>query len=226
LRSCNYYDVFEGTKIYWPDIAKQPRFSNGDAGLYAGNTAYLTPLNSMYVFGVLNSRTLWLVLARLGQSFGERAGSQRYRLFTQFVSRLPVPNASDAKFEAVGALATKITEAARTRYTLHERTRRRVFSDLGVPGKKLNQKLTAWWSLDFPAFRAEIKNVFKQDIPLGERDEWEDWLAERRTEHERLTAEIVRLETELNARVYELFDLGPEEIQIIEESTKYRYGEV
>ena len=48
----------------------------------------------------------------------------------------------------------------------------------------------------------------------------------RRAEHQRLTAEIVRLETELNAHVYALFDLTSEEIEIIEESTKYRYGEV
>jgi len=40
------------------------------------------------------------------------------------------------------------------------------------------------------------------------------------------TAEIVRLETQLNARVYDLFDLTAAEIKLIEESTKYRYGEV
>jgi hypothetical protein len=34
------------------------------------------------------------------------------------------------------------------------------------------------------------------------------------------------LETELNARVYTLFDLSPAEIVIIEASTKYRFGEV
>ena len=40
------------------------------------------------------------------------------------------------------------------------------------------------------------------------------------------SAEIVRLETQLNADVYALFDLAPAEIKLIEESTKYRYGEV
>jgi len=120
----------------------------------------------------------------------------------------------------------EISEHSRTRYELHYKTRRRIVSDLGVPGKKLNQKLTAWWNLDFSAFRAQVKKVFKKDIPLGERDEWEDWLMGRRAEHQRITAEIVRLETELNTRVYALFDLTPEEIQTIEESTKYSYGEV
>jgi hypothetical protein len=34
------------------------------------------------------------------------------------------------------------------------------------------------------------------------------------------------METALNDRVYTLFDLSPAEIKLIEESTKYRYGEV
>ena len=45
-------------------------------------------------------------------------------------------------------------------------------------------------------------------------------------QHDQLTAEIVRLETDLNRRVYTLFDLSVAEIKLIEESTKYRYGEV
>jgi hypothetical protein len=40
------------------------------------------------------------------------------------------------------------------------------------------------------------------------------------------TDAIVRMETNLNARVYALFDLTPAEIKIIEQSAKYRYGEV
>ncbi|MBA2375296.1 MAG: Eco57I restriction-modification methylase domain-containing protein, partial [Rubrobacter sp.] len=226
LRSCDYYGAFEEEKIFWPDIAKLPRFSLGGAGVYAGNTCYLAALSSRYMLGILASRALWFALTQLGQSFGERAGNLRYRLFAQSISRLPIPDASDDDREAIGSLAMRITDEARARYALHERTRRRVHSDLGSPEKKLNKKLTSWWDIDFPTLRSEIKKVFKKDIPLAERDEWEDWLEDRRSKHERHTAEIVRLETELNARVYDLFGLGPEEIEIIEETTKYRYGEV
>lgn len=144
----------------------------------------------------------------------------------QFVSRLPIPGASEEERDAIGALAMRITEEARARYNLHRKTQRRIHTDLGMPSTKLNQKLTAWWNLNFLIFRAEVKKVFKQDIPLSERDEWEDWLEERCGQHKRLTDEIVHLETELNERVYQLFDLTPDEIQVIEENTKYRYGEV
>ena len=73
---------------------------------------------------------------------------------------------------------------------------------------------------------AQVRAAFKREIPLRQRDDWEGWLASRRAEHERRTAKIVRLETQLNVRVYALFDLTPAKIKIIEESTKYRYGEV
>jgi hypothetical protein len=147
-------------------------------------------------------------------------------LIDQYMRPLPIPDVPPGKREAISSLAMEITKQARARYELHVKTRHRILADLGVPGKKLNQKLTTWWNLDFPAFRAEVKKVFKKDISLAERDAWEDWLVGRCAEHESLTAEIVRLEADLNARVYDLFDLTPEEIQTIEESTNYRYGEV
>ncbi|HSN74091.1 MAG TPA: hypothetical protein VL334_03240 [Anaerolineae bacterium] len=80
--------------------------------------------------------------------------------------------------------------------------------------------------LGFAGLLTQVRTAFNRDIPLRQRDDWENWLASRRAEHEERTAEIVRLETELNARVYALFDLSAAEIRIVEESTKYRYGEV
>lgn len=98
--------------------------------------------------------------------------------------------------------------------------------DLGTPVKQLNQKLTAWWNLDLPALRAELHKTFKRDIPVAQRDKWEQWLAARQSEHRRQMAETIRIETALNAHVYTVFNLTPEEIAVVEESTKYCYGEV
>ncbi len=172
------------------------------------------------------SRCAWFLISHTSIPLGERAGIARYRLIDQYIRPLPIPDASALQRDTIGALATQITEQARARYELHRKVRSRILADLGTPGKGLNQKLTAWWELDFPAFRTEVQKVFKRDIPLRDRDDWEAWLQERRDEHERRTAEIVRLETELNARVYALFDLTAMEIETIEASTKYRYGEV
>jgi hypothetical protein len=224
--SVDYWAAFDCPKVAWPDITKLPRYSLLPGGEYLGNTAYFTPSDDASLLGIIASRPLWFVLANIGQPLGERAGTQRYRLFDQYMRVLPIPDAPTADRSAIGDLALAITAEARARYALHQRVRGRVAADLGVPGRGLNQKLTAWWGLDFPAFRGEVQKVFRQDIPLKERDDWDAYLAEVRAEHERHTGEIVRLETELNARVYRLFDLTADEIRIVAASTKYRYGEV
>lgn len=152
--------------------------------------------------------------------------SQIGDLFTQFMERLPIPDLAGTAGRTLGDTAMPVTTLARTRYALHGQARHRIAADLGAPGRQLNQRLTVWWTLDFPGFRAELRKCFCRDTPVRERDGWEAWLAGQRAEHDRLTAEIVRLETELNALVYQMFDLTPAEIAMVGESTKYRYSEV
>jgi len=226
LRPCSYYGEFEHPKIMWPDIAKFPRYSWDDTGACVNDKGYILLPEGPYILGILQTRATWFCIANLCVTLGERTGWLRYQQKEQFISRLPIPEVATADREVIGTLAMTITDHARARYTLHQRVRHRLQVDLGALEISLNQKLTAWWELGFPALRAEVKRTFKHDIPLAARDEWEAWHAGNRAEHDRLTAEIIRLETELNTRVYALYNLTPEEIVIIEKSTKYRYGEV
>ncbi len=232
----DYFEAFEQPKIFWPELGKLPRFSWDADGKFINNKGYIIPDASTSLLGLMQSRTIWFAIKQTCLPLGERAGMERYQLFTQYTEKLPIPAMSDADRTALGALTMEITELARARYTLHQRVRHRLHSDFGTllrqgscgqaPEKALNQKLTAWWTLDFPTLRAELHKVFKRDIPVQERDEWEAWHAAQRADHTRLTAEIVTRETDLNARVYALFGLTDKEIALIEESTKYRYGEV
>ncbi len=231
LRACDYYGAFDKPKVFWPDIAKLPRFSWDESGTYMNNTGYLASTEDPAILGILQSRVTWFTISQIAQPLRLRAGLWQFRLFPQFLGRLPIPDAPAADRDAIGGLAMQITAQAQARYALHRQTRHRILTDLGAAGKGgvtpfLNQKLTAWWELDFPAFRGEIRKVYRQEIPLKERDAWEAWLAEHRDRHDQLTAAIVGLETDLNRRVYTLFDLSAAEIKLIEASTKYRYGEV
>jgi hypothetical protein len=226
LRPCDYYDAFDEPKIFWPDIAKLPRFSLDETGKLVNDKGCIVVPPGWWVLGLLQSRVLWFAVSQLCVPLRLRAGLWQYQMKIQFITRLPIPDLTPEQKLTVGDLAQQITDMARARYTLHQRARHRLQADLGAPGAKPNQKLTAWWTLDFAALRAEAKKVYGRDIPVGERDAWETWHTANRAEHARLTAEIVRLETALNAHVYAAFDLTPEEIAIIEESTKYPYGEV
>ena len=80
-----------------------------------------------------------------------------------------------------------------------------------------------WWKLnDFSAFRAEVNKVYKADIPLKDRSDWEDLFVAGKAEIEKLNAEIKRNEDEINAIVYGLFDLTKDEIALLEQSIGFK----
>ena len=99
-----------------------------------------------------------------------------------------------------------------------------------APTLKLNQKLHAWWTLDFPAFRTEAAKALKTDIPLKERGDWEDALASWQAEHHQLPRKLIAIEQEINAPIYCLYDLSPADIQLLDEHAQHAmtncaYGE-
>lgn len=224
LRPCTYYSDFDGHKIFWPEMAKQPRYATAYPGVVGNKTTFMIPGERPYLLGLLMSRTLWFAVTKLCVPIGERKGMLRYTLSGQFMARLPIVEASKDEQECISKLAIEATEHAHARYKLHDQTRHRLLVDLGTSSKSLNQKLTSWWELDFAGLRAELQKVFKRDIPLKERDEWEEWFAEQRSQHENLTREIVRLETSLNTSIYAVYGLGKSEVEVVERATKFQYG--
>ena len=55
LRQCGYYDRFEDTKIIYPDISTECRFSMDTEGYYIPDGAFFIPGEDYYLLGLLNS---------------------------------------------------------------------------------------------------------------------------------------------------------------------------
>lgn len=146
-----------------------------------------------------------------------RGGIWRLELRVQYVETVPIPpTTSDQKAE-LAALAADAQAAAEKRYALQQEITRRIPDLAQGPPAKLTERLKAWWDLpDFAAFQTEVRKALKADIPLKERNEWESWIGANRARIHALTAEIARIEREINAKVYALFDLTPEEIALLE----------
>ena len=142
------------------------------------------------------------------------------RLFNQNIEMMPIPPTDDKAKNQLEKLAGKSQREAEDRLHRQSAFRRRI-PDLCPQDRepKLNGKLHDWWGLpDFAAFRAAVKTQFKTDIPLKERAEWEAYFNTEKAEVARLTAEIARNEADINAIVYRLFDLTPDEIALLEAS--------
>ncbi|HLP03763.1 MAG TPA: N-6 DNA methylase [Opitutaceae bacterium] len=90
LRSCDYYADLDAPKIIFPDIAKSPRFFPDSAGTYLSNTAYCLGSGDRYLVAMLNSRLSWFAISNIAIPFGMRAGEFRYRLFYQYMEKVPI----------------------------------------------------------------------------------------------------------------------------------------
>lgn len=216
LRACDYYEAFENPKIVYKDIASSTPFFIDEENNYLANTGYFLPVAQWNLLAYLNSTVFWFCY--LSMSSQIRGGFVRF--FSIFLEKMPVPSANSEQNSELAALAKACQIAAKKRYDLRQAISRRI-PDLSPSGVdlKLTTKLKEWWELpDFAAFQAEVKKCLKSEIPLKERNEWEDWIANNKAEIARLTAEIKSNEDSINTIVYELFDLTPDEIILLEEN--------
>ncbi len=209
-----YQSAFEQPKIVYQDITATNPFSIDRRGFYVANTCYFVPSLQLSLLSYLNSRMSWFFLS----SVTNIARGGYLRLRTEFVEKLPIPlmqKREQSRLEDIGQLCS---ENAGRRFETQSTIRHRIL-DLAPPErKKLSRKLEDWWTLDFSQFRDEVKHVFRADIPVKERGEWENYLAKNAAEVRKLDVAIENAEREIDAIVYRLFDLTAEEIKLLENS--------
>lgn len=211
-----YAPYFAAPKISYPHFNAARNFSFEPLGSFSNDKSYLIPTDDMALLAVLNSRALWFMLSSMSPPV--RGGFHELRV--QYVEKLPIP-AWDVGARAKLATASETASAAALQRLNLQNALTRRLPDLCPPGRtpKLTSRLVEWWKLpDFAAFRAEIKKVFKADIPLAERSGWEDWITRDRAEIARLSAEITKAEAQIDQVVYELFELTPDEVSLLESS--------
>jgi len=214
LRACAYYDEFDKQKIVYIEIANKPKFCLDTINSYFNDTAFMMNSGDQFLLGILNSNVSWFFWGGICTFL--RGGF--LRLKSQFVNLTPIPPATDTQKQQIAKLAEQCQTLAESRYQKQEAIRRRI-PDLCPAEKeaKLNTKLKNWWMLDFPTFRKEIKKAFKQDIPLQERNDWEEWLTAEKAKITQLSQEITQREKQINAYVYTLFKLTEEDIKLLEQ---------
>ena len=101
----------------------------------------------------------------------------------------------------------------------------------GFASASLNNRLTEWWTLDFAAFRTELRKAFKAEIPVKERTDWETALADWQRQNADLTARLIAIETDIDDRVYRLFNLTDTDRILLADHSRhamidYPYGAV
>lgn len=203
-----------GTKIIYERFMSEPLFCLDFDGYSVNNALNIIPDADWYELGLLTNSVTWFLL----RTTGTPMSGGYFQIHGHMLEKLPIPDASPIQEANVARLAEACQRTAETRRDAQAAFRRRI-PDLAPGGAtaRLSGRLIDWWAFDgFKAFQSEIKKQFKQDIPLAERNDWEDWFDRQKTEVDGLSARLAALEAELNQAVYGLFDLDANDIALIE----------
>ncbi len=88
--SVDYWESFEQSKIVYPDIAKESRFSLDRTGSYPVNTIYLIPNEDKYLLALLNSKLIFFFMSQNSAVLGDSDKQGRLRFFGQYMEQVPI----------------------------------------------------------------------------------------------------------------------------------------
>ncbi len=221
----DYWQDFQKPKILWPDIAKQPRFTMDCSGHYLTNTGYMIPIEDYFLLGVLSSWSTWYFISKTAQPLRLRGDRWQYRLFGQYMDAIPI-----AERSAISDLAIAANKVGTELYEIQENVRRRMISAFGESAdgtqqEKLNNKSTNWWELTLNQLGASLKTSFKlSQNPFRNpavADQWDTYVAERGKLINSLTRKLADVESEMNERVYKLYELTQEEVSLLQREVEH-----
>jgi hypothetical protein len=216
-----YYEEFEKEKIIYAHFQAQPLFSYDRSQVFCNNKAYIIPDSDYFLLGYLNSNIFWFMFT----SMTTMVSGGYYEATTQNIEKISIPKATDEQKQAIADLAEQCQEQATLRYKLEQTVRDLLIENFRPENNdySLNKKLLNWWTIsEVKTLHQEAQKAFKlkksESLALdlsnpSTQMQWKGFLEEQSQTWYGFTDEIERLETEINQKVYVLFDLTLDEIK-------------
>ena len=211
-------EFYHLSKIWCSYRSKENAFILDETNAYIGltNTTVIFDTNPdyllKYILTLLNSK----LLSFRYKSIGKQTGSGVFEYFANGVGKLPIPQIGLAEQQSFITLADKML-------LLHaelqkERTRFQTLLSDNLGTVKMDDKRFDGL-VEFKDFLSELKKQ-KKSIPLNQQAEWREVFQECKHKIASLRTAIKETDDEIDALVYKLYDLTPEEIAVVEEKGK------
>ena len=209
LRACDYYEQFEVPKIIYQVFQIKPCFLLDESGLYCNNSVWFIPTNNKALLAILNSRMGWWLITKYCSQI--QGG---YQLIWKYFGNILIPVIEGELAEQLSILANQMISLNKDLQAKRARFIRRLQDNM--PDIKIKGTLETFDTLDFAGFVSELKKQ-KIKLSLVQQDEWEEYFNQYKTDCEELKSSIATTDAEINNRVYALYGLTDDEIQLIEQ---------
>lgn len=207
--------VFKSPKIIFPDISKFNNFHLDTKGHPFLNTCYSIYLkdedNYLSLLSILNSKLFFFYISKKTPSVS--GGYFRYK--TGYVEKFGVPVFNPTFKKNSESSVKNIQKYSNSYHNLLNNFTKLIQARFGLD--IISNKLQNWHELEFKDFSKELKKK-KVKLSLSEEAEYMNYFNEQKAKALEIKAEIDKTDKEIDQMVYELYELTPEEIRIVQES--------
>ena len=142
------------------------------------------------------------------------------------MEQIPIPDASDSDRTAIADLANLCCSLGAQRYDIQTRFPRQLIQTFSEGDQyQLNTKGQLWWEHSLNELGSALKQRFQlRDNPMKNpriADRWEQYLEEKRNEVDGLSRQLNNAEFEINDRIYRIFDLTTDEIELLKREVEH-----
>lgn len=213
-----FYRLFEQPKLIYQEIQFHPAYSYDSDGYFTNNKGFILPKGDLYILGVLNSPLIWWHNWRFLPHMKDDALTP----VGELMETIPIAQPTTEIRAEVEEIVTRLIEITK----LNGQVYKDVLDWLQVEYKieKLGNKLEDFAALEFTEFLEEVrkrmpkpKTAKKASDPLSItafkalRQAYSDYVPEIQTRKN----ETVKLEKRLSDLVNQVYQLTPEEIELM-----------
>ena len=129
----------------------------------------------------------------------------------------PIPNISIEAQQPFIVLADKMLSLNSDLQQKRSRFLRRLQNNF--EGVKITGALESFDAMEFAEFLKELKKQ-KITLSLSQQDEWEEYFNQYKTDCNNLSAEIAATDNAIDFKVYKLYGLTYDEVQVVDKDTR------
>jgi Eco57I restriction-modification methylase/TaqI-like C-terminal specificity domain len=216
LRACSYYEAFDAPKLIYTRFMDTPVFALESAGGYMNNALNFVAGAGYAELALLNSKVSWFNL----KSSGSTMSGGFLQIHGHVLEKIAIPEMDSSQKQELARLAQQAQSAAEARRDVIKKFGRMVLRDFaGSNSKNPSAKLPSAMQQavpNFTEFTAVLKDRFKRELTLSEKNDWEAALDKARDEVLLHTNTIAACEQAIDKLVYELFELTADEVALVE----------
>jgi hypothetical protein len=208
LRNCAYYDLFEVPKIIFPNLQNANKFAFDTSGAFLNAPAVFLPTDDLSLLAILNSKLIWFYLIR---NCVLRSGGY-IEVKPQYFERMPIKEGTKKEKQSLTVLSEKMLALHQS---ISEQSQK--FIDLLRSNFVFEPtpKLRKWYTLEFIDVITELEKGGAK-LPPKKQGEWLELFKAEKAKIKHTQAEIDKTDKEIDRMVYALYELTPEEIEIVE----------